>query len=78
MTTRKRQGPDTRGPAAQQATDYARLLEETERQTREMAALLEVSRVVASSLDLSDVLGAILGQLGAITEHTGASILLVK
>ena len=78
MPTRKPQGPLNRGPVTPQAVDYARLLEETERRTREMTALLEVSRVVASSLDLSDVLGAILGQLGAITEHTGAAILLIR
>jgi len=54
------------------------LLSEAERRTRETTALLEVSRVVASSLDLSDVLGAILEQLGAITEHTGAAVLLMR
>ena len=41
-----------------------------------MTALLEVSRAVASSLDLSEVLGSIVDQLGAITEHSGASIVL--
>ena len=40
--------------------------------------MLEVSRVVASSLELGDVLGAIVDQLGAITEHTGASIVLFR
>jgi signal transduction histidine kinase len=85
MTTRKRQGPDNRGPVKPPAVDVnldalekARLFEEAERRTRETTALLEVSRVVASSLDLSEVLGAILDQLGAITEHTGASILLIR
>jgi signal transduction histidine kinase len=56
----------------------ADLVEEAERRARELTALLEVSRVVASSLDLGDVLGAILDQLGAIMEHTGASILLIR
>jgi signal transduction histidine kinase len=55
----------------------ASLLEDAERRARETAALLEVSRVVVSSLDPGEVLGAILDQLGAITEHTGASILLI-
>jgi len=76
MATRRRHGSDNRGPVMPQAADNARLVEEAERRTREMSALLEVSRVVASSLDLSEVLGAILDQLGAITEHTGASIVL--
>src|SRR6266545_7612705 len=85
MATRKRQGHDNRGPVTPEAADInrdaldsARLVEEAERRTRETTALLEVSRVVASSLDLSDVLGAILDQLGAITEHTGAAILLIR
>jgi len=83
MATRKRQGPDNLGPGTPPAVDInpdalenARLLEEAERRTKETAALLEISRAVASSLDLSEVLGAILDQLGAITEHTGASIVL--
>ncbi len=63
---------------AASAIENARLFEETERRTRETTALLEVSRVVASSLALSDVLGAILDHLGAITEHTGASIVLFR
>jgi signal transduction histidine kinase len=85
VATRKRQTPDNRGPVRPHAAgsnvdvlENVRLFEEAERRTREMTALLEVSRVVASSLDLGDVLGAILDQLGAITEHTGASILLIR
>src|SRR5688572_25113976 len=75
MATRKRQGPDNRGPVTPQADDNARLVEEAERRTRETTALLEVSRVVASSLDLSEVLGAILNQLGSIVDHTGSAVL---
>lgn len=60
------------------AIDNARLFEEAARRARETTALLEVSRVVASSLDLTGVFGAVLDQLGAITEHTGSSILLTK
>ena len=85
MTTRKRQGPAHRGSVAppeaspnRDAVENARLVEEAERRTKEMTALLEVSRVVASSLDLGEVLGSIVDQLGAITEHTGASIVLFR
>src|SRR5207247_3141746 len=78
MATRRRHGADNRGPVAPQAANTAHLVEEAERRTRETTALLEISRVVASSLDLNEVLGAILDQLGAITEHTGASILLIR
>jgi signal transduction histidine kinase len=85
MATRRRHRADNRPPIAPHpagtgadGVEMARLVEEAERRTRETTALLEVSRVVASSLDLSEVLGAILDQLGAITEHTGASILLIR
>jgi signal transduction histidine kinase len=57
--------------------DTARLIEEAQHRTRELTALLEVSRVVASSLDLSEVLGTILDQLGTIVEHTGSSALIL-
>ena len=58
--------------------ENASLFEQTERRTRELTALLEVSRAVASTLDAREVLGAILGQLSAVTEHTGSAILLVQ
>jgi GAF domain-containing protein len=60
------------------AIENARLFEETQRRERELAALLEVSRAIASTLDVGEVLSAILDQLGAVTEHTGASILLFR
>lgn len=78
MGTRKRQRPAVGGAVTNQEAVTARLVEEAESRTREATALLEVSRVVASSLDLGEVLGAILDQLGAIMEHTGASILLIR
>jgi signal transduction histidine kinase len=78
MATQKSQRRDHRGRGTPQAVDYAGLAEEAERRTRETTALLEVSRAVASSLDLNEVLGAIVDQLGAITEHTGASIVLFR
>jgi signal transduction histidine kinase len=71
MAVRDRQSAEDDGSHAEPRTK-----EEAERIARELTALLEVSRVVASSLDLGDVLGAILDQLGAITEHTGASLVL--
>jgi signal transduction histidine kinase len=75
MATRKRHGRHNPRPVTPQKRDTAPLAEEAERRARETAALLEVSRVVASSLDLSEVLGAILDQLGSIIEHTGSSVL---
>jgi len=51
---------------------------QVEERTRELTALLEVSRAVASTLDTRGVLAAILDQLSAVTEHTGAAILLVR
>lgn len=62
-----------------QLRESERLLERrVEERTLELAALLEVSRAVASSLDPAEVLGTILDQLGTIIEHTGSSILLLK
>lgn len=60
------------------AIENARLFEQTETRTRELRALLEVSRAVSSTLDLSVVLGTIVDELGAITKHAGASILLLR
>jgi GAF domain-containing protein len=60
------------------AIENARLFKETERRERELSALLQVSRSIASTLDVQEVLEAILEQLGAVTEHTGASILLAR
>jgi signal transduction histidine kinase len=77
MAVRKRKGTGKQGPTGPPAAEIKlNDLKEAERLSRETTALLEVSRVVASSLDLSEVLRAILDQLGAITEHTGASIVL--
>jgi signal transduction histidine kinase len=70
--------PGKHSPVTSRARDTVSLVEEAERRTRELSALLEVSRVVASSLDLSEVLGAILDQLGSIVEHTGSSVLILK
>jgi signal transduction histidine kinase len=55
-----------------------RLAQQVEERTRELSALLEVSRAVASTLEGRAVVATILDQLGAVTEHTGASILLAR
>jgi len=78
MTTHRGHAADNRPTVTPERADHARLVEEADRRARETTALLEISRVVASSLDLNEVLVAILDQLGAITEHTGASILLIR
>ena len=68
-------------PMADQAAiaiDNSRLYEEARSSARETAALLEVSRAVASSLDIGDVITAVLDQLGTIIDNTGSSLLLIK
>jgi signal transduction histidine kinase len=60
------------------AIENARLFERTERRERELAAVLEISRTLASTLDAGEVLGAIVDQLGAVMKHTGASVLLIR
>lgn len=49
-----------------------------EERTRELASLLEISHMVASTLDLKPLLGLILDQLMSVVDYTGASILTVK
>ncbi|MEX2247761.1 MAG: GAF domain-containing protein [Dehalococcoidia bacterium] len=58
------------------AIENARLYEETERRAREMAALLEVSHSVASTLELGPLVTVIVEQLRNVLEHNGASVLL--
>jgi len=56
----------------------ARLFQQTQARTRELDVLLEISRTLASTLDAKLTLNAILNNLTAITEYTGASILLLR
>jgi PAS domain S-box-containing protein len=49
-----------------------------EERTRELTTLLQVSRNVASTLDLEPLLGLILDQLKAVIDYTGASIMVVE
>jgi signal transduction histidine kinase len=78
MTTKKRRPQAGLRNHESGVLDERGLLEEAERRNKETVALLESSRAIASSLDLGDVLGAIVDQLGSIVEHTGASILLFR
>lgn len=60
------------------AAGNARLFEQTQRRGREMAALLQVMRTVASTFDLRELVSVTLEQLKLIIDHTGSSILAVK
>jgi signal transduction histidine kinase len=62
------------GPAAA-AIENARLFEQTQARTKELSALLEVSRAVVSTLDTRELMGVILDQLHGILEHSGSAIL---
>jgi signal transduction histidine kinase len=57
------------------AIDNARLLDESEERARELATLLEVSRSVASTLELEPLLGAIIDQAKVVADYDGASVL---
>lgn len=59
------------------AAGNARLFEQTQRRTREMAALLQVMRTVASTFDINELVSVTLEQLKLIIDHTGSSILVV-
>ncbi len=55
------------------------LLEQrVEERTRELSSLLEISHTVASTLQLSPLLGLILDQLKTVVDYTGAAILAVE
>jgi PAS domain S-box-containing protein len=60
---------------ASAAIDNVRLFAEAQSRSRELAALLEVSRAVASTLDTRTLMGVILDQLKTIIDHTGSAIL---
>ena len=52
-----------------------RVLEErVEERTRELSALLEVSRALSSALDLRTLVSTILRQLGSVIDYSGASV----
>jgi signal transduction histidine kinase len=60
------------------AVSYARLLEQNSRQRRLTETLNVVSRVVGSSLELNEVLEAILNALQEIILYTSASVMLFE
>ncbi|MBV9280006.1 MAG: PAS domain S-box protein, partial [Chloroflexi bacterium] len=65
-----------RGIASQAAIaiENARLYQRSEQRTRELAALLDVSRDVTSTLELQPLLGLILDQLKLVAPYSGAAV----
>lgn len=61
--------------ALQLHESYNNLEQKVADRTRELTTLLEISRNVASTLDIGPLLGTILDQLKSIIEYDGASIL---
>jgi signal transduction histidine kinase len=59
------------------AIENARLFEERQKRTSELAALLEVSRAVASTLDTRALMAMILEQIKTIIDHTGSAIMTI-
>jgi PAS domain S-box-containing protein len=57
---------------------YQLLERRVEERTRDLSALLEVSRDVASMLELDPLLDAILTRLGLVVEHSGVGIALFE
>jgi PAS domain S-box-containing protein len=56
------------------AIENARLYEESAERTRELSALLETSRSVATTLDLGELLGLIIERLRDVVDYAGCSI----
>ena len=59
------------------ALDNARLFEETQQSARELGALLDVTRGVASTLDLKALAGLVLDQLRTVVDYTNATLSIV-
>ncbi len=57
------------------AIENARLYEEAEHRTGELAALLDVSQSVASTLELSPLVGQLLDRMRSLIEYDGAALL---
>jgi GAF domain-containing protein len=57
---------------------YEHLEQRVDERTRELSSLLEISRTVASTLQLKPLLGLILDQLKTVVDYSGASILTVE
>ncbi len=58
------------------AIENARLFTEASDRTRELSALLDISKGIASTLDRGPLVGAILDQLKELVDNNGASIML--
>ncbi|MGD9891271.1 MAG: PAS domain S-box protein [Dehalococcoidia bacterium] len=54
---------------------YQLLEQRVAERTRELSTLLDVSRTVASTLDVGDLFGIILDQLKVVADYSGASVL---
>jgi signal transduction histidine kinase len=59
------------------AVENARLVEQAERRSRELEALLEVSRHVVGTLALEPLLGVILDQLRGLVDYSAAALMTV-
>lgn len=57
------------------AIENARLFEQAENRTRELSALLELSRAIASTLDLRSLVNVILIQFKQVLDYNGAALL---
>jgi GAF domain-containing protein len=60
------------------AIENARLFTQTERRTRELAALLDVSRSVASTIEMKSLVSTILDKVRTVTDYTGASVAMLE
>jgi GAF domain-containing protein len=62
------------GAQAAAAIENARLYDQTDQRARELATLLDVSRAVASTLELRPLLDLILEQLKTVVDYRGATL----
>lgn len=60
------------------AIEHARLFESLEDRTRELAALLEISRSVSSTLELRTLVRFVLEQIHTVVEYSSAALLTIE
>jgi GAF domain-containing protein len=60
------------------AVENARLLEDANERSAQLAALVTTSAAVASTLDLDGVMDSVLEQVGSIVEYSATSLILLE
>lgn len=72
------EGPESSFAIVRDVTEERQAQEEVERKNKQLAALLEVSRDVALTLELKPLLAQLLEKLAGLVEYSGAAIFVLR